>query len=169
VGRGFADYHSFLHGAEPLTCAAPSRRAQLDELAKHLRSWVEAGIDPSDIAVTARTKRPFRDIKLALSEAGFDVCELRQDLPSGPGVRIGTMHRLKGLEFRCVAIVDASDDVLPAAWDLTSAEADPLQYELDLRRERCLLYVACTRARDHLWIGWSGTPTRFLEEPLSVP
>lgn len=30
----------------------------------------------------------------------------------------------------------------------------------------CLLYVACTRAREDLWIGWTGTPSRFL--PLAA-
>ncbi|MDY7103640.1 MAG: AAA family ATPase [Actinomycetota bacterium] len=165
VGRRIGDYHSFLHGAEPRACAASSRRAQLDELAKHVRSWVDAGIDASDIAVTARTKRPFRGVRRALTDAGLDVCVLGRELPIAPGVRVGTMHRLKGLEFRCVAIVDASDDVVPAPWDLTAADEDPVQHDLDLRRERCLLYVACTRARDHLWIGWSGSPSRFLARP----
>jgi len=37
------------------------------------------------------------------------------------------------------------------------------QLAVDWETERpCLLYVACTRGRDNLWVGWSGTPSRFL-------
>jgi superfamily I DNA/RNA helicase len=32
----------------------------------------------------------------------------------------------------------------------------------DLQRERCLLFVALTRARDHLYISYSGSPSAFL-------
>lgn len=30
--------------------------------------------------------------------------------------------------------------------------------------ERCLLFVACTRARDGLYVSWSGEPSPFLVE-----
>ena len=30
--------------------------------------------------------------------------------------------------------------------------------------ERCLLFVACTRARDSLYVSWSGEPSSFLTE-----
>ena len=79
------------------------------------------------------------------------------------------MHRLKGLEFRCVAIVECDDDNMPAHWDLTPAAADPVQREQDIQRERCLLYIAATRARDRLWVGWSGKASRFLPMTEEAP
>jgi superfamily I DNA/RNA helicase len=36
-------------------------------------------------------------------------------------------------------------------------------------RERQLLYVSLTRARDEVFVGWTGTPSRFLEEVLTAP
>jgi len=39
---------------------------------------------------------------------------------------------------------------------------DPVQHAADMLRERCLLYVACTRARDRLVVTSSGTPSRLL-------
>ena len=92
-------------------------------------------------------------------------CQLGPDEAVGDGVRLGTMHRLKGLEFRCVAITDCDDDTVPARWDLTPFVDDPVQRNHDLQRERCLLYVAATRARDGLWVGWSGKRSRFLSDP----
>ena len=61
-----------------------------------------------------------------------------------------------------VAVINVDDDTVPAHWELTDKSADEVQHRVDLMRERCLLYVACTRARDHLWVGWSGKPSRFL-------
>jgi ATP-dependent exoDNAse (exonuclease V) beta subunit len=45
---------------------------------------------------------------------------------------------------------------------VTSEADDPLQHEYDLLRERCLLYVGCTRARDHLILTGSGPPSSLL-------
>jgi superfamily I DNA/RNA helicase len=45
---------------------------------------------------------------------------------------------------------------------LTDGAGDPLAHAQDLQRERCLLFVALTRARDHLYISYSGSPSAFL-------
>ncbi len=100
----------------------------------------------------------------ALTEAGVHACELRTAGPDDPGVRAGTMHSLKGLEFRCVAVIGVNDGAVPYARGITPEEVDPLQHEADLMAERCLLFVACTRARDHLHVSWSGQPSRSLTE-----
>ncbi|WAE75516.1 hypothetical protein OUQ99_10735 [Streptomonospora nanhaiensis] len=62
------------------------------------------------------------------------------------------MHSLKGLAFRCVAAIDINDGTLPFIKAVTSEAVDPLQYRTDLMAERCLLFVACTRAHDHPYV-----------------
>jgi superfamily I DNA/RNA helicase len=52
--------------------------------------------------------------------------------------------------------------MVPAAAALTPAEDDPVAHEHDLQRERCLLFVACTRARDHLYLSYTGQPSPFI-------
>jgi superfamily I DNA/RNA helicase len=74
-----------------------------------------------------------------------------------------TMHRAKGLEFRAIAVVGANDDAIPYAPVIPADEADARPF---LEQERCLLYVACSRAREPLMVSWTGTPSRFL--PASV-
>ncbi len=69
---------------------------------------------------------------------------------------------MKGLEFKRMALVDVDDATIPSPYALTDAAADEVQHRVDLQREQCLLYVAATRARDELWVGWSGKPSRFL-------
>lgn len=45
-----------------------------------------------------------------------------------------------------------------------SGELDPKQHATDMTSERCLLFVARTRARDSLYVSWSGKPSSFLVE-----
>lgn len=134
----------------------------LDELVDRVRGWIDEGVDPMAIGVAARTNRQVEAAKEALDAAGLTTCLLPQrDLPNQPGVRLGTMHRMKGLEYERVAISDADDDSA-AAWAMTDRHDDEVQHVSDLELEKCLLYVAATRAR-----GWAlhhlvGHPCRFL-------
>lgn len=70
--------------------------------------------------------------------------------------------RLKGLEFRAVSVLGIGEGTVQFAREITPREADLLQHDSDLSRERCLLFVACTRAREALSVTWSGTPSPFL-------
>jgi superfamily I DNA/RNA helicase len=72
------------------------------------------------------------------------------------------MHAMKGLEFRCVAVLGATASAVPFTREVTPAAVDALQHESDLLRERCLLFVACTRAREALAVSWSGTGSPFV-------
>ena len=61
------------------------------------------------------------------------------------GVRIATMHRVKGLEFDYVFAVAVNKKVLPFG---TRADfEDDISLEEFRTGEKCLLYVALTRAR----------------------
>lgn len=160
--QDLAEYHSFLHGPSPKMSGFGSRKEQLDALAVQVTEWIEAGVPEEEIAVAARTGNHLEAAAGELKRAGVLPLLLGPELPAGDGVRLGTMHRLKGIEFRCVAIIDLEDDQMPLSYALTDKYQDPVQHETDLRRERCLAYVAATRARDDLWVGWSGKPSRFL-------
>lgn len=71
------------------------------------------------------------------------------------------MHRAKGLEFKAVLVIDTSADTLPSPGLMKSA-LDPQDRDNALARERQLLYVAMTRARDLLRVTWTGKPSPFL-------
>src|SRR5690606_23373182 len=83
-----------------------------------------------------------------------------------PGVRLGTMHRAKGLEFKSVLVPDASDRYLPSPAALQTA--DPADREDNLAQERRLLYVSLARGRDDLAVSWVGSPTPFLAEIMEA-
>jgi superfamily I DNA/RNA helicase len=67
-------------------------------------------------------------------------------------ISIGTMHLAKGLEFRAVAVMACDDEVIPLQERIETI-ADDADLEDVYNTERNLLYVACTRARDHLVTG----------------
>lgn len=80
------------------------------------------------------------------------------------------MHGMKGLEFQAVAVIGVEDGIVPAP-AVTAADVDQLAHDQDVLRERCVLFVACTRARDHLYVSYTGKPSPFLpgHSPQAAP
>ncbi|WP_329584600.1 hypothetical protein OG500_30125 [Kitasatospora sp. NBC_01250] len=57
---------------------------------------------------------------------------------------------MKGLEFQAVAVLGATASAVPLVREITPAAVDRPPHETGLLRERCPLFVACTRAREAL-------------------
>ncbi len=83
--------------------------------------------------------------------------------PHECGVSIGTIHLAKGLDFRAMAVMACDDEVVPL-----QERIETVGDEADLREvydtERHLLYVACTRARDHLLVTGVEPASEFLDD-----
>ena len=75
------------------------------------------------------------------------------------------MHFAKGLEFRSVVVMACDDEVIPLQERIESV-ADAADLEEVYDTERHLLYVACTRARDHLLISGVDPVSEFLDDFL---
>ena len=71
------------------------------------------------------------------------------------------MHAAKGLEFRAVALVGCDAEQLPLREALARADGDDAKRLVE-ERERHLLYVGCTRARESLLITYSGLWSPYL-------
>jgi superfamily I DNA/RNA helicase len=83
----------------------------------------------------------------------------------GSKATLSTMHLAKGLEFRAVIVMACDDDVIPNA-ERIKAITDDSDLDEVVATERHLLYVACTRARDHLLITSGDTCSEFVEDLL---
>ncbi|WFE35605.1 UvrD-helicase domain-containing protein [Micromonospora sp. WMMD975] len=158
-----AGYRSLLHGRKPQAHGYASPQAEVAALVEQVREWVAQSVGPSEIAVCARFTTTLRSVHDALTAAGIPTAWVR-DQPGTDvdGVRLATMHAMKGLEFRCVALAGATAKTIPFAKEVTPAEVDQVQHDNDLLRERCLLFVAATRAREALYASWSGAPSPYL-------
>ncbi|MGI5132975.1 3'-5' exonuclease [Pseudonocardia sp. CA-107938] len=149
-------YHSALHGEPPEIAPVANAAREAEDLALAIEQWREDGVAAEDIVVVARTFPHARTIAKELGVHGISTTELRTGNPSPDAVRISTMHGMKGLEFRCVAVVGVGKRSFPLQKAVTPVAEDPVRHVLDLQQERCLLFVACTRARERLRVSWSG-------------
>ncbi len=153
---------SLLRGPEPEMQRFGSSDGQNQYVMGKLRALKAEKLEWEDIALFVRTNALVERWESALHEAGIPVSVLGKKMRAG--VRLGTMHRAKGLEFKSVLVLDASDRYLPNPSLLSNAdlaERDDL-----LGQERRLLYVSLTRARDDVVVTCVGEPSPFLSELL---
>lgn len=156
-------YRSLLHGRRPHVNGYGSEQAEVASLVERVQDWIAKGIRPSEIGVCARFNVLLDKAYDKLGAAGVPVVKVKDNPgPDVDGVRLATMHAMKGLEFRCVAVLGATASAVPFTREVTPASVDALQHDSDLLRERCLLFVACTRAREALAVSWSGAASPFV-------
>jgi len=157
---------SLLRGPDVALKGYESYDTEADEARRRVQRWMGAGLRPESIAVFARTKKRVDQVADALRDAGLPVHLLQDEDPTDANaIQLGTMHRAKGLEFKAVLVCDCSSTALPPH-ALLSEQSDPADREDAIARERRLLYVAMTRARDELAITWVGAPSPFLASLL---
>lgn len=153
-------YRSLRSGPKPVfhTCVRPEDEQRV--IQETLRRWLQSTA-PEDVCLGARTHRLLERYARILEEAGIPHEEIRTEATATrPGVRLATMHRLKGLEFKKVLLcgVQAGEVPLALPADAFADEASTADHE---QRERCLFYVASTRARDELVVTGFGRPSPF--------
>ncbi|WP_137726481.1 3'-5' exonuclease [Prescottella subtropica] len=155
-----AGYRSARTGPAPELVECDSAADELDKVATRVKSWIGEGIEPSSIAVLARSETVRDQFVRALGERGVTARALENKPISGDYVQVLTMHRSKGMEFSRVVLASVDDAHVPSSASLKSVP-DEEQTEA-LLRERSLLYVAASRARDELVVTWSGKRSELL-------
>jgi hypothetical protein len=153
---------SNVHGQPPALSGHQTAGAEAKFIAASVKDWIDSGIAQSEIGIAVRAKWLTSKIESALRTAGIDSVDLAKASEDDDAVRVGTMHRVKGLEFRCMCVAGVGATLVPATNAVTAAEDDKQTHQQDLERERCLLFVACTRAREELLVTWHGDPSPFL-------
>jgi superfamily I DNA/RNA helicase len=157
------NYRSPTRGQRPQLKMAASRPGEFAALAERIRGWLSTGIEPQAIGVAARSAGLARQAREALGADGIATVPLRGR--GGPqAVQVGTMHAMKGLEFQAVAVIGVEQGLVPEPAAITPDSEDAVTHAQDLQRERCVLFAACTRARDHLFVSGTGAPSMFLAD-----
>ena len=160
--EGQAEEHHYVSprsGPEPLLLHATDRADELGKAAELLTVWLEQDRDsedsaPESIAILVRDRYQRDAVVNGLAQHGIEVRAVDREAAGRGMPVVMTMHRAKGLEFRKVLLFDVSRNAIPRSLrDQQYSEADR---DDALLRERSLLYVAATRARDQLAISWSG-------------
>jgi hypothetical protein len=135
---------------------------------KTVGAWIleraKAGVLPHEFGLFVRSQAQLERAKAAAQAAGmpFKILDERVETASGH-ISISTMHLAKGLEFRAVAVMACDDEIIPLQERIETVGDDAdLQEAYDT--ERHLLYVACTRARDHLLVTSVKPKSEFLDD-----
>ena len=160
--EGQAEEHHYVSprsGPEPLLLHATDRADELSKAAELLRVWLEQDRDsedsaPETIAVLVRDRYQRDAVVNGLAQHGVEVRAVDREAAGRGRPVVMTMHRAKGLEFRKVLLFDVSKNAIPRS--LRDQQYSDADCDDALLRERSLLYVAATRARDQLAISWSG-------------
>ena len=160
-------YRSLTHGQAPIVEGYGSFNEEVEALIKHIRELNAEGkdhLDYEEICVVARTKNILKDYDKALQDAGFKVYEIKRDKTDDremQGIRLATMHRVKGLEFTCVCIVGMNKGNMPLK--AAVATTDPESLQEAMTSERSLLYVALTRAKKITYVTGYGKMSEFVK------
>jgi hypothetical protein len=154
-------------GSAPVWQRFGTCEEEAEGAARQVRRWLRDGVRPEEIGVAARSIAGCEYIAKFLRANGIACMSVGSDRDVRLGeVVVATMHRMKGLEFRCVAMVGVTSASFPHR-HVTSVFIDQYQHVDETLRQRLLLFVAATRARSQLYVSWSGRPSEFLAPVLS--
>ncbi len=155
---------SLFNGPQPVIQVYKSEEEETAAAAKWLQERRQEGVQPSEIGIFVRSAHEVDRARAAAEKAGIPCRVLDERVETVTGrASISTMHLAKGLEFRSVVVMACDDEVIPSQ-DRIEAVVDDADLEEVYNTERHLLYVSCTRARDHLLVTSAGSASEFLED-----
>jgi hypothetical protein len=158
---------SVFNGPTPTIRILDSKEDEVEEVSKWLVDLSSKGVMPHEFGVFVRSLAELDWARATVEKAGlpFKILDEKVETISGH-VSISTMHLAKGLEFRAVAVMACDDEVIPLQERIETV-VDDSDLEEVYNTERHLLYVACTRARDHLLVTGVSPASEFLDD-LSI-
>ena len=155
---------SVFNGPEPTIQVFDTRDKEIHALAGWFSDLKSDGLMPHEMGVFVRTPSELKRAVAVVESVGLPHKVLDESVETTTGyVSISTMHLAKGLEFRAVAVMACDDEIIPLQ-DRIETVADDSDLEEVYNTERHLLYVACTRARDHLLVTAVDPASEFLDD-----
>ena len=160
---------SVFNGAPPEIRVFDDQELETEAVAAWIRDLAENGVAPEEFGVFVRSAAEIERALSAVDAAGLASVVLDENVRTTRGsASVSTMHLAKGLEFRAVVVMACDDEVIPSQ-ERIEMIADSADLEDVYKTERHLLYVACTRARDHLLITGVAPASEFLEDLAAPP
>jgi len=141
-----------------------------------LRNIVDGDVAHGDIFVLARTNRQLMELSRSMKLRGINHI-VRTDDVAGVGgresvvggqVTLATIHAIKGLEARKVFVIGANEQNFPCkATDHPAIEMVKTENYNKEEEERRLFYVAISRAKEILFVTYSGKkPTYYINNRM---
>lgn len=155
------------HGNEPDVKNFATAEQEFDFVLGRIDELVEQGDALEDVCIVGRTNSIVQGFIKRLQNKGIRVYEIRRskvDDRNLKGIRVATMHRIKGLEFKHIIVVSANSGTIPH--QIAVNREDPVAQAAAMKAERCLLYVVLTRAKQTAIITSYGGMSEFISELL---
>ncbi|MBZ0072706.1 MAG: AAA family ATPase [Gammaproteobacteria bacterium] len=146
-------YQSLSHGPMPESVNSASRAEERSVIEAAIDRLKADGIPMRSVCLVTRTNAEANEYAQWLHSTGRETLKLDRGTPDDQdkaGVRVATMHRVKGLEFDAVILAGYRT---PEHYAKEYGEEEDAGVMLDnLTSERCLLHVAATRAKRYLMV-----------------
>ena len=145
---------SLTRGPEPVLERFDSREEQSEFLVRYLSALQSSGEALRGVCIVARTTGERDAIKRHLNAQDVEVELIERDTADDgaqAGVRLATMHRVKGLEFDRVVMASMNEGLVPLSVAIESSSDDTARESAETE-ERSLVYVAATRAKKELLV-----------------
>lgn len=146
-------YKSLTHGDIPKVIQSPQISDDIKQIEEIIILLRQMEMSLSQFCITTRTNSELHEYQKILLAKNIPLLKLDRDTPDDQvqdGVRLATMHRIKGLEFDVVCIAGYKG-VEKYAHEYSKQEDSGVIADL-VTSERCLLHVASTRARKNLMV-----------------
>lgn len=159
-----SDTVSVFNGPSPTVHSLKSEGEEAALVSTWIAERAKTGVLPHEFGVFVRSPAQLNRARAAVNAAGIAFKILDENVETASGhVSISTMHLAKGLEFRAVVVMACDDEIIPLQERIETVGDDADLKEV-YDTERYLLYVACTRARDHLLVTGVTPVSEFLDD-----
>jgi superfamily I DNA/RNA helicase len=158
-------YTSLLHGDKPVLRTFPSFSEETKAIIETVKELQARNVEFKNICLIARTNDLVLQYEGALRASGMDTYRIQRSESENRkqnGIRLATMHRVKGIEFDYVIIAGVNDGIVPLSQSLQSANDVTEREERELN-ERSLLYVSATRAKKSVFVTSFGYSSEFIK------
>jgi len=154
---------SLFNGPRPDAVQASNEAGEIEAVARWIDNQISDGVAPNEIGVFVRDRSYLPRARKMLQTLGRDGETLSGDEEHlSQKIALGTMHLAKGLEYRAVVVMACDDEALPLQSRIEDV-ADEAELDEVYATERHLLYVACTRAREHLLVSGVRPVSEFVD------
>jgi hypothetical protein len=160
------DTVSVFNGPPPTIASFDTTASETKAVSNWLLEQLASGVSAHEIGVIVRSQAQIERARQAVegTNTPFRIIDDHVETEHG-AISICTMHLAKGLEFRSVAVMACDDEVIPLQERIEQVGDDADLKEV-YDTERHLLYVACTRARDHLLVTGVTPTSEYLDDLL---
>ncbi len=155
---------SGFNGPVPVVEVYDSPDDEIEAVGEWIANRLTDGFQPEEIGVFVRDHGQLERAIAAIEHAGTTPVELNEYVAFKPEcVAYSSMRLAKRLEFRAVVVMVCDDEVIPQQERIESV-TDESALEEVYTTEHHLLYVACTKARDHLLLSGVDPASEFLDD-----